>query len=51
MQQRAQDAAHVRVVIDNQKSQPVEINANHGRNSSGRRTGVGAPAAKLSVCR
>ena len=40
VQQRAQDAPHMRVVVDDQKSQPVEIDANHGRSSSGRRPAV-----------
>jgi hypothetical protein len=30
MQQRAQDAAHVRVVVANQEAQLVEVNAEHG---------------------
>jgi hypothetical protein len=29
MQQRAQDAPHMRVVVDDQKAQAVEIDANH----------------------
>jgi hypothetical protein len=30
MQQRAQNAAHVRIVVANQKSQLVEVDAIHG---------------------
>ena len=29
MQQRAQDAAHMRVVVDDEKAKPVEIDADH----------------------
>jgi hypothetical protein len=29
MQQRAQNAPHVRVVVDDQKAQTIEIDANH----------------------
>jgi hypothetical protein len=31
MQQRAQDAPHVRIVVDDLKAQPVEIDADHAR--------------------
>ena len=30
VQQRAQDAAHVRVVVDDEETQPVEVDADHG---------------------
>ncbi len=29
MQQRAQDSPHMRVVVDDQKTQTIEIDANH----------------------
>jgi hypothetical protein len=29
MQQRTQDAPHVRIVVDDLKAQPVEIDADH----------------------
>ena len=37
MQQRAQDAPHVRVVVDDEEAQPVEIDANHGAPARARR--------------
>ena len=37
MQQRAQDAAHVRIVVDDEKTQAVEIDASHGAPASGAR--------------
>ena len=30
MQQRAQDAPHMRVVVDDEKAKPIEIDAKHG---------------------
>jgi hypothetical protein len=30
MQQRAHDAPHVRVIVDHEKPQAIEIDANHG---------------------
>jgi len=31
VQKRAQNAAHVRVVVDDEKPQAVEVDAHHGR--------------------
>ena len=36
MQQRAQDAAHMRVVVDDEETQPVEIDTDHGAPGFGR---------------
>ncbi len=36
MQQRAQYAAHMRVVVDDEEAQPVEIDTNHGAPGLGR---------------
>jgi hypothetical protein len=38
VQQRSQDAAHVRIVVAHQKSQLVEIDAEHGPALSADRT-------------
>jgi hypothetical protein len=37
MQQRAQDASHMRIVVDDQKAQAVEIDADHAGSGGGRR--------------
>ena len=36
MQQRAQYAAHMRVVVNDEEAQPVEINTDHGAPGLGR---------------
>jgi hypothetical protein len=35
MQQRAQNAPHMRIVVDNEETQAIEIDADHGRPGSG----------------
>ena len=42
VQQRAQDAAHMRVVVDDEKTQPVEVDADHRRQWLARRLPVEA---------
>ena len=41
MQQRAQNAPHMRIVVDDQKAQPVEIDTDHANS--------GAAAAKAHL--
>jgi hypothetical protein len=38
VQQRTQDAPHVRVVVDDEKTQAVEIDADHPASPAGRRS-------------
>jgi len=35
MQKRAQDASHVRVVVDYEETQPIEVDTDHGAPGSG----------------
>ena len=37
VQQRAQDAPHMRVVVDDEKAQPIEIDADHACSNAKRR--------------
>ena len=34
VQQRAEDAPHMRIVVDDEKAQPVEVDADHGRSQT-----------------
>ena len=48
VQQRAHDAAHVSVVVDNQEAQPIEINADHNNPQA---AGTAAPEGKILLLR
>ena len=50
VQQRAQDSPHMGVVVDDEKTQAVEINADH-RASQGGATAPDPAASKLRFCR
>ena len=47
MQQRAQDAPHMRIVVDDEETQAVEIDTNHGAPAPGTTGEPGTVAAKL----